>query len=146
MIEVLVKESYELPAFSTLDRLGYEARAAATSLYISRIFDSLSKESIELSGSILKDTDESGNTLWHRLKEEPKRPSINGFARFYKHSKWVRGLAEAVGALPELPEAEPAGTEIALNPAIGQKKCPPFQESRLAAVICWRSTILRWAS
>jgi hypothetical protein len=106
MIDVLVKESYELPAFSTLDRLGYEARAAATSLYISRIFDSLSKESIELSESILKDSDESGNTLWHRLKEEPKRPSINGFAQFYQHSKWVRALADNVGALPELPEAK----------------------------------------
>ena len=88
MIEFLVKESYELPAFSTLDRLGYEARAAATSLYINRIYDALSSDSIGLMDSVLAESDESGITLWHKLKEEPKRPSINGFTRFYQHSKW----------------------------------------------------------
>ena len=106
MIEFLVKESYELPAFSTLDRLGYEARAAATSLYINRIYDALSSDSIGLMDSVLAESDESGITLWHKLKEEPKRPSINGFTRFYQHSKWVRGLSDGIGPLPELPEAK----------------------------------------
>jgi hypothetical protein len=53
MIEFLVKESYELPAFSTLDRLGYESRAAATSLYINRIYDALSTDSMRLMESVL---------------------------------------------------------------------------------------------
>ena len=106
MIEFLVKESYELPAFSTLDRLGYEARAAANSLYINRIYDTLHPDAIKLMASILEETDESGTTLWHKLKEEPKRPSINSFTRFYQHSKWVRRLSDSIGPLPELPEAK----------------------------------------
>lgn len=106
LIEFLVKESYELPAFSTLDRLSYEARAAATNLYIDRIYDGLTQESIQLIQSVLIESDDSGMTFWHKLKEEPKRPSIKTFTRFYQHSKWIRRLSDAIGPLPELPEAK----------------------------------------
>ena len=106
MIELLLKESYELPAFSTLDRLGYEARSAANNLHISRIYEALSKASISVLESILTESDDSGITLWHKLKEEPKKPTITAFTRFYQHSQWVRGVADTVGPPIELPEAK----------------------------------------
>lgn len=106
MIEFLVKESYELPAFSTLDRLGYEARAAANSLYINRISETLSRESVQLINSLPQETDQDRTTQWHNLKEEPRRPTISGFDRFYQHSRWIRDLSDTIGPLPELPEAK----------------------------------------
>lgn len=106
MIELLVKESYELPAFSTLDRLGYEARSAANDHHFNRISESLSPRAIRCLESILSESDDSGTTLWHRLKEEPKKPTISGFEQFYEHAKWLRGQADILGPLPELPEAK----------------------------------------
>lgn len=106
MIEILAKESYELPAFSMLDRMGYESRSAVNSMYYLRIADSLSKTAIDVIESILTKQDTSGETLWHKLKTEPKRPSIKSFKQFYEHSKWIREIADTVGALPELPEAK----------------------------------------
>ena len=136
MIEVLVKESYELPAFSTLDRLGYEARSAANDYHYGRIVEALSNKSILLLESVLSDSGESGDTLWHKLKEEPKKPTITAFNNFYHHSRWVRNLADSLGPLPELPEAKENQMVLEAKAYSRDRMSTMRRKKRLALMAC----------
>ena len=136
MIELLVKESYELPAVSTLDRLGYEARSAANEHHYGRIVEALSSKSIQLLESLLSDSGETGDTLWHKLKEEPKKPTITGFNNFYHHSRWVRKMADTIGPLPELPEAKQNQIVLEAKTYSRDRMSTMQRKKRLALMAC----------
>ena len=104
MIEILVKESFELRGFSTLDRYAGRARAAT----LSRLFTTLSSE-LPAGGRAARDDllvtrDEEGLTLWHAIKREPRKPTAKNIAEYIAHARWLTGLQEHIGSLPEIPE------------------------------------------
>ncbi len=108
MLEILVKESIELPAFSTLERIAYSARARANTTYfrtITQLLNPATKDTLE---ALLSTKTESGVTYWQVLKSEPKKPSVNGLTEFTAHTAWVKDLYEKVGPLPEIPEEKRA--------------------------------------
>lgn len=77
-IEELVKERYELPAFSTLDRLVGHIRASVNNRLFSRISTGLSQvEQIYLDQLLSADALESTATL-NLLKSPPKSATLNG--------------------------------------------------------------------
>jgi TnpA family transposase len=77
-IEELVKERYELPAFSTLDRLVGHIRASVNNRLFSRISTGLSQvEQIYLDQLLSADTLESTATL-NLLKSPPKSATLSG--------------------------------------------------------------------
>jgi TnpA family transposase len=77
-IEELVKERYELPAFSTLDRLVGHIRASVNNRLFSRVSTGLSEvEQIYLDQLLMGETNESTATL-NLLKSPPKNATLNG--------------------------------------------------------------------
>ncbi len=108
LLEYLVKESIELPAFSTLVRIAYSARAHANTQYFSSIIQSLTQEATETLESLLTNKNASGLSLWQLVKSEPARPSVRGLQLFTKHVVWVKSLHGQVGILPEIPEEKKA--------------------------------------
>lgn len=77
-IEELVKERYELPAFSTLDRLIGHVRSLVNNRLFARVGVGLStSEQIYLDRLLLGETDESIATL-NLLKSPPKRTKLSG--------------------------------------------------------------------
>ena len=76
LLEYLIKEQIELPAFSTLNRIAINARAQANQTYYSAIVDGLSGTTIKMLDNTLLYDNGEGQTLWHLLKQEPEKPSI----------------------------------------------------------------------
>lgn len=104
MIEFIVKESLELPAFSTLDRIAYTARSRVNTEFYRKLSQSFSPKTKSILEELLITKIDSGETLWHVLKTEPDKPSVKSLVRFVEHTKWVTSLQEKVGTLPEIPE------------------------------------------
>lgn len=76
-IEELVKERYELPAFSTLDRLVDRVRTITNTRLFGRVSASLSPtEQVYLDRLLVKETDESVATL-NLLKSPPKSATLS---------------------------------------------------------------------
>ena len=104
MIEILVKESFELPGFSTLDR--YASRARTTTL--NRLFTTLSGQlpvgARAALDELLVTRDDEGLTLWNAVKREPRKPTAKNIAEYIEHARWLSGLQEHLGTLPDMPE------------------------------------------
>lgn len=75
MLEELVHHRYELPAFSTLDRMAFRAREKSNNQYFSAIATQLSKQAKALIDGLLKTTAGESVSPWQMLKREPKRPT-----------------------------------------------------------------------
>ena len=108
MLEILVKDSIELPAFSTLERIAFTARAHANRVYFRAITEVIDAETDEILEALLHTRTDSGVTHWQLLKSEPKKPSVQGLTDFTAHTAWIKDLHEKVGPLPEIPEEKRA--------------------------------------
>ncbi len=73
MLEILVKESIELPAFSTQERIAYSSRARANATYFRTITQTLSPRTVDTLAALLSTKTDSGITHWQVLKSEPKK-------------------------------------------------------------------------
>ena len=60
MLEILVKESIELPAFSTLERIAYSSRARANAAYFRTITQTLSPKTVDMLAALLSTKTDSG--------------------------------------------------------------------------------------
>lgn len=108
MLEILVKESIELPAFSTLERIAYSSRARANATYFRTITQTLTPRTVDSLAALLSTKTESGITHWQVLKSEPKKPSVRALEEFTAHTAWVKKLHDQVGPIPEIPEEKRA--------------------------------------
>ncbi len=95
-IEVLIKENYELPAYSTLERLAGNVRATGHN----EIFQAVdSRLTVELRASLrelLTPARGRGDktTAWTRLKELPKRATLGHLRDLETHLDWLLSLGE----------------------------------------------------
>lgn len=98
MLEELVHHRYELPAFSTLDRIAFRAREKSNNQHFVNISKQLTPQSRALiDGLLKKDTNESVSA-WHLLKREPKRPTNKETRNYIQH---IRRLQHLVDQLPK---------------------------------------------
>jgi len=104
MLEILVKEEFELPALSTLERMAYNARATCNTQYFDRIERSLSEPTKQRLLQLLSESLPDGTTQWNQLKYEPEKPSVRTLQRFVEHILWLQPLQKDIGDLPDIPE------------------------------------------
>ncbi|NOR42035.1 MAG: Tn3 family transposase [Gammaproteobacteria bacterium] len=104
MIEILVKESFELPGFSTLNKLANRARATTLDTLFLMISKGLSHETKLILNDLLTTKNQDGLTRWHELKKEPQKPTTQNIAEYIKHTQWLTFLQSRVGPLPDIPE------------------------------------------
>lgn len=98
LLEELVHHRYELPAFSTLERLAIQARERVHDRYFGRIADALTPAVRALIDDLLVSPDDAFSG-WQALKREPKRPT-NKEVRFYlQHIRRLQHLAEQLPAI-----------------------------------------------
>ena len=76
-IEELVKERYELPAFSTLDRLVLHIRAVINNRLFRRVARSLSVNEISYLDSLLIDELDSESLTLNEVKQLPKKATLS---------------------------------------------------------------------
>lgn len=75
-LETLIKERYELPAFSTLDRLVRRVRAVVNHRYFEDIFNRLSPEETARLDALLITEGRGSRSPYQRLKHLPKSPTL----------------------------------------------------------------------
>ena len=99
LLEELVHHRYELPAFSTLERLAIQARERVHDRYFGRIADALTPAVRTLIDELLTSPAGDAYSGWQALKREPKRPT-NKEVRFYlQHIRRLQHLAQQLPAI-----------------------------------------------
>lgn len=102
MLEELVHHRYELPAFSTLDRIAVQARGKNNDQHFSAITQQLSPQAKVLIDALLKADPEDRVSGWQLLKREPKKPTNKETRSYLLHIRRLQQLVELVPK-PDIP-------------------------------------------
>lgn len=102
MLEELVHHRYELPAFSTLDRLAQRARNKINREHFASVTALLTPQTKALIDGLLKT--QSGETVsgWQMLKREPKKPTNKETRSYLQHIRRLQHLVEQLPK-PDIP-------------------------------------------
>lgn len=102
-IEELIRERFELPAFSTLERLAQRIRTSVNRHLWKTIFDHLTEpEIIRLDHLLLPDA-KAFRTPYNSLKQLPKKPTLKHLQELLKHLEWLIGLGDFDKVLKNIP-------------------------------------------
>lgn len=102
MLEELVHHRYELPAFSTLDRMAFRAREKSNNQHFSAIAGQLTVQTKALIDGLLKTVTGESASPWQMLKREPKRPTNKETRTYIQHIRRLQHLVELLPK-PEVP-------------------------------------------
>jgi Domain of unknown function (DUF4158) len=101
-IEELVRQRYELPAFSTLLRAAIKSRSTVNRGFYSRIANNLDGSARERIDRLF-DTNSGRRTLWGVVKTEPGQPTVKRIKQFLQHLSWLREQAGERSPLDRIP-------------------------------------------
>jgi hypothetical protein len=91
-LEYLVKERYELPAFSVLERICQAARAEVNTRYYDQLCGFLESVSRQCINDILRSSTGLNGFGWSTLKNEPKRPTPRNIHAYIQYLEWLTSL------------------------------------------------------
>jgi TnpA family transposase len=135
-IEELIKERYELLAFSTLDRLIRRIRSLVNRRFWNTILRRISSADIMRLDALLVPDAKAYRTPYNSLKELPKKPTLKHLQELLSHLEWLLGLGDFENVLKDIPPLKIkhfAGEAKALDAA----ELKDFNEpKRCALLIC----------
>jgi TnpA family transposase len=137
-IEELVRQRYELPAFSTLLRCARHARATVNQGYYTQIAQALLAETRERLQTLFVRQPEERHTPWERVKTEPQRPTLQHMRAFLYHLQWLQVQSDGTAVFTEIPDVKVrqfAAEARALNAAAMQALQPTKQLTLAAALV-----------
>ena len=102
-IEELIKNSYELPAFSTIERAVNRIRVSVNRSFYRKIFDSLDEEEVNKINNLLENDEDLKSTPWNMIKKESSSPTLNHLKEIVNQLSWLKEQSIAVNALQEIP-------------------------------------------
>jgi Domain of unknown function (DUF4158) len=105
-IEELIRQRFELPAFSTLLRIARTARSTVNRRYQLRFCESLNESARRRLLAITSRTKDEVRSLWDRIKHEPKQSTVPQMEDFLDHLHWLQQQNVAADAFAEIPEAK----------------------------------------
>jgi hypothetical protein len=76
-IAELINQYYELPAFSTLDRLARRIRRLVNETFFQQVLDRLSEDEIEQLDVLIQKESDQFYSNFNRLKQLPKKPRLS---------------------------------------------------------------------
>ena len=107
MLEQIVKDRYELPAFSTFDRIAKKARTEINTQYYKQIKASLTPDLRQLIDKLFVVATGENYSLWHQFKQEPKKPTPKKIRKFLHHHREIKEYFEKLPDLHSiLPQAK----------------------------------------
>jgi len=106
-IEDLVRQRFELPAFSTLDTLATHVRAVVHRRLFATVLERLSDQQCQDLDALLE-SDQLGRSAFNALtlKRAPKRPSLSHLDDLVGHVRWLQELKEPADLLAGVPPAK----------------------------------------
>jgi len=85
MIEELIRQNFELPGFSTLDRAAYKIRFQYNEECFENIASKLLPSQIAKINHLLESPKKEEHSRWYLLKQEPDKPTINTVKAYAAH-------------------------------------------------------------
>ncbi|MCU4715780.1 DUF4158 domain-containing protein [Bacillus cereus] len=118
-IEKLIKERYELPAFSTLDRLTRRVRTMVNNQLCHSVMNWLSKQEKHKLDELLYTSKETNYSGFHYFKELPKSPSISHMKELQNRlgfiTSFMSNIAELLKEIPNSKIKHFASEALALD-------------------------------
>ena len=105
-IEELVRQRFELPAFSTLLRVAGKARTTVTHRFYCQITHSLTQLELDQIQKLFQLEDDTTTTPWNQLRQDPGKPTITHLQLLIKRLQWLAGLQVGTAALAAIPEVK----------------------------------------
>lgn len=102
-VEELVRQRYELPAFSTIDRIVERVHAIQHRRLFGQVLQRLSPERIEKLDTLLQSEADQKFTAFHALKELPKRSTVSHLDILLDHLEWLEAIGDADSPLAGIP-------------------------------------------
>ncbi len=105
-IEELIRQRYELPAFSTLLRIARTTRYSQNRAYQERVFVALDADARDRLQSLLRREEGQARSAWDRIKREPRRATVPQLKECLEHLRWLQQLNGAAAAFADIPEVK----------------------------------------
>jgi hypothetical protein len=103
LIETLIRHRYELPAFSTLERIAFTARALINRRYHHRIavrLDATQRARLE---TLLTRAADARRSPWDTLKQPAKNPTVKHMREAVAHLQWLQQHDLPLSVFAEVP-------------------------------------------
>lgn len=141
-IEELVKNSYELPAFSTIERAVNRIRVSVNRSFYRKIQASLSDEEVNRISILLENDEDLKSTPWNMIKREPSSPTLNHLREIVNQLSWLKEQSIAVSALQEIPyvKIKQFSLEAKALTATKMRELEPFKRYTLVASLIYIQT------
>jgi hypothetical protein len=101
-LELLVRASLEIPAFSTLDRIAGHVRAQVNAAYFTQVATRLTEQDWADLERLLVAERSTGRTAVARLKELPASATISHLDDWLDRLTWLRSIMETQPLLAEI--------------------------------------------
>jgi DNA integrity scanning protein DisA with diadenylate cyclase activity len=105
-IEELVRQRFELPAFSTMVRAARKVRTDITDAFYQQITKALSREERMKINALFVADSTIASTPWNQLKQEPGKPMLTHLQELVKRLRWLSNLQVGKAVLAAIPEVK----------------------------------------
>lgn len=102
-IEELIKERFELPAFSTFDRMVRRVRSLVNHRLWNTIVQRMTSADLTRLNDLLLPDAKAFRTPYNLLKQLPKKPTLAHLQELLAHMEWLLGLGDFEIALKNIP-------------------------------------------
>jgi TnpA family transposase len=134
-IEELVKERFELPAFSTLDRLVRKVRYAANARLLSRVDEALTEAEKSRLETLLE-TDAVGRSDLNLLKASPKSATRKNLGELQETPLWMESFGDTARLLYGIPDQKVAHLAAQARALDASELRKVGEERRRAMLVC----------
>ncbi len=137
-LELLVKASLELPAYSTLDDMAATIRAEVNTAIFEGIVARMTPPDLVGLQALLDVTDPAGKSAFNGLKRAAGRASWSAFRKQVDHVEWVDGLGDTAVWLDGVAEskiADFAGEAAAADAGVMRGVAPSKRAALLASMV-----------
>ncbi|MBW4475173.1 MAG: DUF4158 domain-containing protein [Stenomitos rutilans HA7619-LM2] len=105
-IEELVRQRFELPAFSTLLKASRQARNEVTQALYQQVVGSLTQEESRQVNQLFEAEAATHTTPWQQLKQDSGRPTLTHLQVLIDRLKWLASLRLGKAALQPIPDSK----------------------------------------
>lgn len=105
-LEELVRQRWELPAFSAFSRAATKIRSRVNNGFHAHIGIALTDEHLHQIDQLFVIDPHTRESPWNRLREDPGKPNLKHVKELLDHITWLASLQIATQALAEIPDVK----------------------------------------
>ncbi len=105
-IEQLIRQRFDLPAFSTLERTAKRMRAEVASGLHTQITTTITPAEQEAIDRLFLVDAETGESTWQTMKIDPQNPTLSHFESLMARASWLLSLPISTEVLTSVPDVK----------------------------------------